>query len=102
MLGYEQPKGDSEGLGLEIQQWNVEQKKPEKQYRIFQPFLPKVPVTLNFWALSYFGGLKDNVNKQHRLKILTILLLLLLLIIIIIIIILIIIMIIILIDHNSN
>ena len=48
VLGYEQPKGDSEGLGLEIQQWNVEQKKPEKQYRIFQPFLPKVPVTLNF------------------------------------------------------
>ena len=68
MLGYEQPKGDSEGLGSEIQQWNVEQKKPEKQYRIFQPFLPKVPVTLNFWALSYFGGLKDNVKQTTQVK----------------------------------
>ena len=26
-MGYDGPKGDSEGLGLEIQEWNVEQKK---------------------------------------------------------------------------
>ena len=67
MLGYELPKGDSVGLGLEIQEWNVE-KKPEKQYRIFEPFLPKVPVKLNFWALSYFGGLKNNVKQITQVK----------------------------------
>ena len=27
LMGYDGPKGDSEGLGLEIQEWNVEQKK---------------------------------------------------------------------------
>ena len=59
-MGYDGPKGDSEGLGLEIQEWNVEQKK---WYRIFEPFLPIVPVKLNFWALSYFEGLKYN-GKQ--------------------------------------
>ena len=49
-MGYDGPKGDSGGLGLEIQEWNVEQKKIEKKYRIFEPFLSKVPV--KFWRFK--------------------------------------------------
>ena len=61
-MGYDGLKGDSEGLGLEIQESNVEQKN-ETQYRMFEPFLPIVPEKLNFWALYYFEGLKYN-GKQ--------------------------------------
>ena len=41
----------------------MQNKKNETQYRIFEPFLPIVPVKLNFRALSYFEGLKYN-GKQ--------------------------------------
>ena len=66
-MGYDGPKGDSEGLRLEIQEWNVE-KKTEKQYRIFEPFLPIVRVKLNFWALSCFGDLKDDINQTTQVN----------------------------------
>ena len=56
-MGYDGPKRNLGGLGLKIQEWNVAEKQFEKLYRIFKPFLPTVPVKLNFWALSYFRGL---------------------------------------------
>ena len=56
-MGYDGPKRNLGGLGLKIQEWNVAQKKFEKLYRIFKPFLPIAPVKLIFWALSYFRGL---------------------------------------------
>ena len=40
----------------------------EKQYRIFEFFLPIVLVKLIFWALSYFGGLKDNVKQTPQVN----------------------------------
>ena len=40
-MGYDEPKGDSGGLKLETQEWNVE-------HNIFEPSLPIVPVKLNF------------------------------------------------------
>ena len=43
-------------------------KKFEKQYRIFEPFLPIVPVKLNFWALSCFGDLKDDINQTTQVN----------------------------------
>ena len=38
-------------------------KKSEKQYRIFETHLPIVPVTVEFWSMSYFEGLKDKTNN---------------------------------------
>ena len=67
-IGYDGPERNSGGLGLEIKEWNVAHKKFEKQYRIFETFLAIVPVKLNFWELSYFAGLKDNIKQTTQLN----------------------------------
>ena len=46
-MGYDGPKGDSEGLRLEIQEWNVE-KKLKNNTGFLNLFLAIVPVKLNF------------------------------------------------------
>ena len=52
-MGYDGPKGDSEGLRLEIQEWNVE-KKPEKQYMIFEPFFSNSASKVEFLSTELF------------------------------------------------
>ena len=37
-------------------------KKSEKQHRIFEPYLPIVPVKVEFCLLSYDLGSKDNIK----------------------------------------
>ena len=44
-------------------------KRIDKQYRIFEPFLPIVSIKLNFWALSCSEGWKDNVKQTPQLNI---------------------------------
>ena len=44
-------------------------KKTEKQYRIFKTFSAIVSVKLKFWALSYFGGLKDNLKQANQVNV---------------------------------
>ena len=54
LMGYD-PVRESEWLALEIQEWNVEQKKLKNNTGFLKLFSPIVPVKLNFWALSCFG-----------------------------------------------
>ena len=53
LMGYDGPKGDSGGLRLEIQEWNVE-KKTEKQYRIFEPFFSNSASKVEFLSTELF------------------------------------------------
>ena len=50
----------------------LHKKNYEKQYKIFEPYLPIVPVKVEFLSTDFFGGLKDNINKQPRLIIIAI------------------------------
>ena len=58
-------KGTQEGWGWRFRN-GIGTKKFEKQYRIFEPFLPIVQVKLDFWALSCFGDLKDDINQTTQ------------------------------------
>ena len=42
------PEMESEWLALEIQEWNVEQKKLKNNTGFLNPFSPIAPVKLNF------------------------------------------------------
>ena len=58
-------KETQEGWGWRFRN-GIGTKKFEKQYRIFEPFLPIVQLKLDFWALSCFGDLKDDINQTTQ------------------------------------
>ena len=70
-MGYDGPGGlgGLRRVGVGDSEMECERKEIEKQYRVFETFLPIVPVKLNFWALSYFESLKDNVKQATQLNI---------------------------------
>ena len=56
-MGYDGPKGDSEGLGLEIQEWNVEQKKWDR-IQDFWTFFTNSASKVEFLSTELFWRFK--------------------------------------------
>ena len=44
------------------------QKEYEKQHKIFEPYLPIVPVKVEFLSTDFFGGSKDNIKQTIQVN----------------------------------